>query len=149
MFDFVTFPRLTRGNVADAWERCLPIWRRDGGVDDWHGVGGRTFYTPSRARRLGRYFAKRHHQQFEWVAAQTQNDDAFIALCAVDVLLDMTPFDSQIVPHLIASTLALPESVLETLVVDIAASSLGDPKPEIDTLGSYIRWQFHQPQWAK
>ena len=51
IFDRFAFAILTRGTIDDAWNRCIPFWRKRGGIDDWRGVCGRPSYWPSGAQR--------------------------------------------------------------------------------------------------
>ena len=146
-FRWRTFRRLTDGAVQQAWPRCVDFWRRNGCINDWHGVIGMPSYSPSASNLLVRHFAKRFHASHEWIAAQTQNKDHFVALCAIYVLLFMPPHNSTLPKQLALSELPLADPVVEHLNVDldIATRCVGEPIPEITTLGSFMAWEFqHQ-----
>ncbi len=147
MFGFIKNWHMTLGDSQSAWDRCLTIWHRDGGIDDWRGIIGRPFYSPSRGVRLARMFAKRHSNDAAIFLDHTQNADPVTALCAIDLLNEMARVSPQIIPMLTASELPLTESLRKTLTSDaeIAERPVGRPTPDFDTVGSYFRWQFESP----
>lgn len=142
---------LTRGDFPTAWSRCLPIWHRDGGIDDLRGIAGQPFYTPSRGRRLARAFAKRHSKHVELVMKQTQNADPITAICAVDLLIEISRAAPELIPHVAASSLPLKESIRSTLESDASIVSKSDAEipPRFETVGSYFRWQYELSLGAK
>lgn len=148
MIGYITNWYLTRGKSEAAWDRCLPIWHQNGGIDDWRGVIGRPFYSPSRGVRLAKVFAKRHSSasDVKLLLQYTQDADPVTALCAIDLLVVTGVQAPQTIPQLIASTLPLDEKTRQTLTLDAAidAQSMGDPAPQFDTVGSYLRWQLDE-----
>jgi hypothetical protein len=147
MIGFITNWYMTRGDSQSAWKRCLPIWHRDGGIDDWRGIVGRPFYSPSRGVRLARMFAKRYSNDAASFLEHTQINDPVTALCAIDLLVQMATVAPQIIPMLTTSELPLTAPLRSTITSDaeLAERPVGNPTPEFDTIGSYFRWQFEAP----
>jgi hypothetical protein len=135
---------LTRGDSHTAWDRCLPIWRRDGGINDMRRIGGiPTFYSPSHGYKLARVFAKRHSNDVALFLNETQNADAVTALCAIDLLCEIACVAPKTIPLVTASELRLTEFLRKTLVSDVVACKpFNEPTPDFDTVGAYFRWQF-------
>jgi hypothetical protein len=135
---------LTRGDSRSAWRRCLPIWSHDGGIDDWRGIGGQPFYSPSRGVMLARMFAKRHSSDAAIFLEFTQDDDPIAALCAIDLLREMASISPGIVPMLTASELPLSKFLYKTLTDDAERLERvnSNPTPIFDTVGSYFSWLY-------
>jgi hypothetical protein len=150
MLRYITNWYLTRGDSQTAWDRCLPIWHRDGGINDWRGIIGRPFYSPSPGVRLARMFAKRHSSDVMLFLNHTQNSDTVSALCAIDLLGEIGTAAPRTISILTASGLPLNESLREILTSDayIVTRPTGDPTPAFDTVGSYFRWQFDTPEYV-
>ena len=138
---------LTRGDSQSAWNRCLPIWHRDGGIDDRRGVIGQPFHNPSRGVRLAHQFAQRHTDDAAEFLTHTQNADPITALCVIDLLVQMAIVTPQIAPILTSSDLPLSASLHKTLASDaeLAECTVGNEAPDFDTVGSYFRWQLEMP----
>jgi hypothetical protein len=135
---------LTRGDTESAWYRCLPIWYKDGGINDLRGIIGMPFYSPSRGRRLARSFATRHAYNAQLILSYTQSLDPVAVVCAIDLLFEMAVEVPEILPQLAASTLPLHELAQQILLVDVdfIAQSEGQSTPQsLPTVGAYFRWQ--------
>lgn len=147
MIRILTDWHMTRGDSQSAWARCLPIWHRDGGIDDRRGIIGQPFYRPSRGVRLARMFATRHANDAAAFLNHTQNADPITALCAIDILVQMATATPQIIPTLTSCDLPLSEALHRTLTSDaeLAEHPVGNETPELDTVGAYFRWQFEMP----
>jgi hypothetical protein len=64
-----------RGNVRDAWRRCLPLWIRQGSIDDYdpdEKGSLRTFYDPSFATTLARRFASKFCDHHGFIESRTK-----------------------------------------------------------------------------
>ena len=135
---------MTRGDSQSAWERCLPIWHSNGGIDDRRGIIGQPFYAQSRGVRLAKMFAKRHSKDATIFLGYTQNTDPVTAICAIDLLVEMAIAAPRLIPILTASQLPVSESLNKTLTADaeITERPVGNAIHEFKTVGSYFRWQF-------
>src|SRR5688572_17855159 len=118
MIGHITSWYLTRGDSQTAWNRCLPIWHSNGGINDLRGIIGQPFYSPSRGVRLARVFAKRHSDDADLFLKQTQNTDPVTALCAIDLLCEIALAAPTTIPLLRASELPLAESLRKSLESD-------------------------------
>jgi hypothetical protein len=84
--DEAEFDRLLAGTVAEAWQRCLPVWRVRGRVEDLprNLHVGRCRVSPE--KWLGRAFAESFLEDWKFVAGRLSESDPVEAACAHDVL---------------------------------------------------------------
>ncbi len=90
----VSFESLLAGTVAEAWERCLPIWRSLGRIEDTPRGVHRAMYRPSAQTLLGSAFATRFHDQSAFIISKLDSKDPVEVACAHDLLVDLTRWES-------------------------------------------------------
>ena len=79
---------------------------------------------------------------------KTQDEEAFEAVCAIDILKEIANSDGTFIDQFAESKLGLTDAVLETIMVDIelACFHSDDPMPSIRSLGDYFRCLRDYPE---
>ncbi len=80
------FDRLLAGTVAEAWARCLPVWRSRGRIEDKPRNLHIFHYRVSQEKWLGRAFAEVFLADWPFVAGKLSSQDPVEAACAHDAL---------------------------------------------------------------
>lgn len=76
-------------DVAGSWQRCYPVWRNAGRVNDRpHGVRFPR-YIPSIGKRLGVEFASRFRDEWRTLIPELCSEDPIARVCAFDLLEDI------------------------------------------------------------
>ena len=134
---------MVRSNFDLAWERCLPIWRDNGGADDWRDFLGRPYYTPSFANRLARVFAVKHHNSVDKLLKKASSGDVLLAVSSLDVLgyIGMTYPGTK---HPISSSSAILNRSVAISLEDDAQKYDESPLDRLQfvTVGDYFTWNF-------
>jgi hypothetical protein len=61
-----------RGDVKSAWERCLPLWRRQGSLDDRRGAHFPS-YQPTLTTQIARTFAFKFKEEHQFIASRIRS----------------------------------------------------------------------------
>jgi hypothetical protein len=73
-------------DMTGSWQRCYPVWRDAGRVNDKpHGVRYPK-YIPSIGKRLGAEFASRFRGDWRMLVPKLSSDDPLVRVCAFDLL---------------------------------------------------------------
>ena len=82
----IDFNRLLSGTVAEAWSRCLPVWRARGRIEDLPRNLHLGRYRVSPEKWLGRAFAEAFAADWSFIAQKLSSPDLIEAACAHDTL---------------------------------------------------------------
>ena len=78
--------KIFKMHVKDAWETCLPIWRKYGRVEDWPRGVLYNMYMPSKAKQYGLKFASSFCNEHLFIINQFEKGDNITKLICFDLL---------------------------------------------------------------
>jgi hypothetical protein len=78
---------LLAGQIDDAWDRCLPLWRPRGRVEDLPRNVRAMMYWASPEKLLGMAFAAEFRHRYEFLVGKLTSPDPVESACAHDLLV--------------------------------------------------------------
>lgn len=84
--DLAPYAPYLRGIVAEAWDRCLPVWSAQGRVTDKPRGVRFTRYLPSFETTLGRCFVERFADDYAFLLDRFAHGSPVESVCAFDLL---------------------------------------------------------------
>lgn len=109
------FDRLLAGSVGEAWERCLPLWRRRGRIEDLPRNRHVGIYRVSPEKWLGRAFAEAFLADWPFVVGELSSTDPVAVACAHDALEYMIRFWEPVPDAVWAISASIPDWVRREL----------------------------------
>ncbi len=135
------FESYLAGDVRAAWDRCLPVWKPLGRVNDFPKGQRRPKYTPIFGTSLGWEFVDLYRADYAFVLDRFARGDRLEVACAFEILEFMvdsrTPdnWGDTVPPRILELTAPIPARFLEQLRSD---PLYADFKGE--TAGEYFRY---------
>jgi hypothetical protein len=113
-------------SIEQVWNKCLPIWKEAGRVEDFpHGMR-RGRYMPSFGKSLGIRFAEIYYEDIAFAIQKLSSHDSVEVICALGILeLIAWQYDYQ--------SLQLPQQLLDIEILI--------PEPAISEIKSEIHFQ--------
>ncbi len=127
------------GTIDEAWNRCLPIWRDRGRIEDYPRDVRRPSYTPWWGKSLAYKFASKFRDDYRFLIAVLDSDDDFQRMAAVDMLhyLCYEFVEDPIPSELLSLHHPLPELIKSEVSGDRYARG-----KEIETVGDLLSFDF-------
>ncbi len=133
------FPPYLEGTVQEAWERCLPVWRERGRIED-KPLGIRLpIYTVWWGKFLTYEFTRKFRDDYYFLVSFLSSDDEFLRISAVELLGYLCCYfgDRPIPDELLALPHTLPQQIKNEVESDNITRRKG-----IDTVGDLLRFNF-------
>jgi hypothetical protein len=133
------FPPYLEGAIHDAWERCLPVWREKGRIEDYP-LGIRyTSYMPWWGKFLAYEFVGKFRDDYPFLIPFLSSDEEFLQICAVELLGYLCcQYGDQTVPD---ELLSLRQSLPKQIKTEIECDYITRGK-SIETVGDLFRFQL-------
>src|SRR5262249_11803543 len=79
------------GTVQEAWDRCEPIWRERGRIEDGRRETGihRPHYEPWWGRYLAMEFTQKFRDDYQFLIPFLTSEDEFLRIAAVELLVHL------------------------------------------------------------
>jgi len=110
-------------NIEKSWDNCIPLWKKQGRVEDYPRNTRRPKYKPSFEKQLGIYFAKSFKNEYLYVINKLKTVDNVEYLCAFEILEFMCEeFINKFPDDFIQIKYKLPKKIMEEISGDLDAN---------------------------